>query len=221
MMKRIAIFGAGGFAREVLMLLRDINRMERTWEVCGFIDDDPARIGQELDGIPVIGGRDWLSIQHDPVHLALGVGSPVVKKRLAEDLRSVVAGFPPLIHPAVLMSRYVEVGQGAIITAGNILTSQIRLGDFAMLNLMCTVGHDCSLGDYVTLSPGCNVSGNVTIGTGCDVGTGSKIIQGVSIGEWSIVGAGSVVTRDLPNNCTAVGVPSKVINERPVGWQES
>jgi sugar O-acyltransferase (sialic acid O-acetyltransferase NeuD family) len=214
----IVIFGAGGFAREVLALLRDINAASNRWEVLGFIDDDANIAGEVRDGIEVLGGRDWLDRRDVPVHLALGTGSPSVNRKLVADLERHVAGFPSLIHPSAVLTEHVRVGRGVVITAGNILTSQIAIDDFAMLNLACTVGHDVRIGRYVTVSPGCNISGNVVIREGCDVGTGTQLLQGVSVGEWSIIGAGAVVAKDLPANCTAVGVPARSIKERPAGW---
>ena len=214
----IVIYGAGGFAREVLALLEDINRERARWEVLGFLDDNPASAGKVLNGYPILGGLDWLGSANPLPHIALGIGNPATKRKLACSLRGRAAGFPALVHPNVVMSSRVELGEGVIITAGNILTTEIQLGAFSMLNLMCTVGHDTVIGDYATVSPGVNVSGNVRIGEGCDVGTGVKIVQGVEIGAWTIVGAGGVVARDLPPDCTAVGVPAKPIKQREPGW---
>lgn len=217
-MKPLVIFGAGGFAREVAALVRDINAVTPSWQLLGFIDDESSLWGRELDELPVLGGCDWLQGQGAHIHAVLGIGSPSLKCQLAKRLRPHVASFPTLVHPTVVRTPYLQLGEGVVITAGNILTTQIHIGDFAMLNLCCTVGHDTSLGDFVSVSPGCNVSGNVELGAGCDVGTGSKIIQGVRVGAWSIIGAGTVVNRDVPANCTVVGVPAKVIKERPAGW---
>jgi sugar O-acyltransferase (sialic acid O-acetyltransferase NeuD family) len=171
-----------------------------------------------MHGLPILGGMDWLIAQEASVHVVIGIGSPAVKRQLVERMRSHVAGFPTLVHPTAVRSDSVQMGEGTVVAAGNILTVDIRLGAFVTLNLSCTVGHDAVLDDYVTVAPGATISGNVRVGEGCDVGTGSSTVQGTSIGEWSIVGAGAVVSKSLPANCTAVGVPAKPIKERPVGW---
>jgi acetyltransferase-like isoleucine patch superfamily enzyme len=108
-------------------------------------------------------------------------------------------------------------GAGCIICAGSIFTTDIVVGSFVTFNLMCAITHDDVIGDFATLAPACNLSGNVHVGEGTDLGTKVSAIPGVRIGRWSIVGAGAVVTRDLPDNVTAVGVPAKVIKEHRVG----
>lgn len=218
-MKEVVVVGAGGFGREVLELLRDINAVGRQWEVLGFLDDDRDIHGTTINGAEVLGGLDWLEGPSPSPHAVLGVGSPAVKKKLVPQLRDRVAGFPSLVHPTAVVSRYVEVDEGVVITAGNIVTANVVLGAFAMVNLMCTIGHDAVIGEYATLSPGVNVSGYVRVGQGCDLGTGAKLVPGCEIGAWSIIGAGAVVAADVPANSTAVGVPARVIKERKPGWE--
>lgn len=217
-MKPIVIYGAGGFASEVLELIRDINRDHQQWEVLGFLSDDPDTWGEEREAITVLGGERWLERQRG-VSLVLGVGSPAVKARLAERLRPQPIEWPALIHPSVVRSNRVRLSFGTVIAAGSILTTNIIVQDFAMVNLACTIGHDCSLGAFSTLAPGVHVSGNVRIEEGVDIGTGTVLIPGVTVGAWSIVGAGTVVTQSLPNDCTAVGVPARVVKQRTPGWQ--
>ena len=214
----LLIYGAGGFARELLELVRDVNADSPRWNVAGFLSDDPSAKGSAINDLPVLGGREVLHERSRRYHVAFGIGTPAVRQRLFADLRADVLGFPTIIHPNVTRSSFVTFGVGVLVTAGNILTANIAVGNFALINLACTIGHDCQIRDFVTLSPGVNVSGNVRLGEGCDIGTGTVFVQGVSVGEWSVVGAGAVVTRDIPSNCTAVGVPAKVIKERPVGW---
>jgi len=217
--KPIVIFGAGGFAREVLALLRDVNRQSEMWDVQGFVDDNERLWGNQICNLPVFGGSDWLASRNHNISVAIGVGNPTTRKAISDSLERYRCDFPTLVHPSVVISDFVQLGQGTIVTAGNILTSQIELGDFVLLNLSCTIGHDTNIGAFSTLSPGINVSGNVQIGTGCDIGTGAALIPGVCVGDWSIIGAGAVVTGDLPDNCTAVGVPARVIKQREPGWQ--
>ena len=125
-----------------------------------------------------------------------------------------------MIHPLAWLGNRITLGDGTVVCAGNLLTTDMTIGRHVILNLDCTVGHDAVVEDFVTVAPSVNISGNVAIGVGCDLGTGATLIQGVTIGHWTTVGAGAVVVRDLPANVTAVGVPAQPIKERPEGWQE-
>lgn len=106
---------------------------------------------------------------------------------------------------------FIEIGKRCIICAVTLITTNIKIEDFVILNLGCTVGYDSDIKKYSAFMPSVNISGEVTIGEGVYVGTGAKIINQLEIGEYTIVGAGAVVSRTLPAHCTAVGVPAKVI----------
>lgn len=212
--KQVVILGAGGFAREVLWVFKDINKDKPEWEILGFIDENPDNHGKILCDVPVLGGFEWFdSHRSNAVYAICGVGTPRTKKRLVEKCSDKGIPFCSVIHPSVLLSEYVTIGKGTVITAGNILTTQIEVGDHVIINLDCTIGHDTVIENYCTILPGCHVSGNVHIGKGADLGTGSVIIQGKQIGAWSIIGAGAVVTSDIPAHVTAVGIPAKVIKQ--------
>ena len=218
-MKRLAIYGTGGFAREVLELVRDVNEIEPTFEAIGWLDDDTSKIGQTIKGLPVLGPIEDASGKLSTFEVVIAIGNTVARSRIAARLDRLGIASPVLVDPRARVGRDITIGDGSIVCAGSLLTTDIHLGRHVILNLSVTVGHDAGLADYVTLAPTVNVSGNVRIAEGCDIGTGCATVQGVSIGEWSIVGAGAVVARDLPANVTAVGVPAKVIKERPAGWQ--
>lgn len=217
-MKPLVVFGVGGFGREIHELLEDINEASGGWETVGFLDGNPQIQGTVVHGLPVLGGVDWLR-EHRGTAVALAVGSPVAKARLVHELRSSGAAFPTIVHPTAIIGRRVELGEGTIICAGTIVTTDARIGSFATVNINATIGHDVKICDLATIAPGVHVSGDVRIGEGADLGTGSTIIQGIQIGEWSVIGAGASVIRDVPANVTAVGVPAKVIRERSAGWQ--
>lgn len=211
-LKDIAIFGVGGFGREVLALIKDINKSEPTYNIVGFFDDGHEK-GEMVNGYPVLGKTEELNRWSTPISMAVSIGDPKVKKNVIDKITNPLVDYPFLIHPLAWIGEkeYVEMGKGCIICAGSLITTNIKMGDFVILNLGCTVGHDTVIGDYAAFMPSVNISGEVTIGEGVYVGTGAKIINQLEIGEYATVGAGAVVCQTLPAHCTAVGVPAKVV----------
>lgn len=215
----VVVYGAGGNGRETVQLIEDINAHRARWDVLGFIDDDPATHGREVNGLPVLGGVDWLSGEGVTARIALGVSSPTAKRRIVARVGSDTQRFITIVHPSVRLCRWLEIGPGTAIAAGTMLTVNIYIGAFVSVNRVCNISHDCRLGDFTTVAPATNLSGGVELGAGCEIGSGVTTVEGVTVGEWAIVGAGAVIASDLPANCTAVGVPARPIKYRTSGWQ--
>lgn len=211
-MKDIAIFGVGGFGREVLTLIQDINKVKQQWNIVGFFDDGYDK-GLMINEHPTLGTVNDLNKWKTEISVVICIGNPVVRRSIVEKIYNPKVFYPTLIHPTVWIGdrSFVEMGKGCVICAGNLITTNIRIGDFVILNLGCTVGHDVVINDYSSFMPSVNISGEVTVGEGVYVGTGANIINQLEIGEYTIVGAGAVVTKSLPSRCTAVGVPAKSI----------
>ncbi|PSR08773.1 MAG: acetyltransferase [Bacteroidetes bacterium] len=211
----IAIFGAGGQGREVFQLLRQINTQTPQWTCVGWFDDGMAK-GTLIDGLPVLGGVAELNTWSEPLALVMAIALPKIKRKVVSLISNSQIYFPVLVHPDVLWEpSEVSIGEGSIITQGCRLTVNIQIGRFVLLNLCTVLTHDVVIGDFSSIMPSVNVSGAVQIGEACYVGTGTQIIQLLHIGHNSILGAGSVVTKDIPANCTAVGMPA-----RPVKFHE-
>lgn len=208
-MKDIVIIGSGGFGREVAWLIEDINKVNREWNIIGFVDDNEKIKGTKINGYEVIGNVEWLKNQE--LNVVNAIGDPIVKKKVMTRLEESGNTYPVLIHPSVIYSDKTCFGEGSIICAGNIITVNIEIGKHVIINLDCTIGHDALLGDYTTVLPSVNISGFAKIGQCASIGTGSAIIQCITVGKNTVVGAGSVVVKDLPANCTAVGAPAKPI----------
>lgn len=208
----IVIVGAGGFGREVAWLIERINAMQPTWNILGFVDDAGRGC---VSGWDILGNTDWLLAYDHPLAVAVAIGSSDARKSVAEKIMANRRlSFPTLVDPSATTSESVRYGKGCIVCAGTILTVDITFGDFCIVNLDCTIGHDALLRDYVTLYPSVNVSGAVELGTCVEMGTGSQIIQLKVVGAKTIVGAGAVVTKDLPSGCVAVGMPAKSVKMR-------
>lgn len=214
-MKKLYIIGAGGFGREVAWLVERINNVEPVWELQGFLDDNQEKHGTMEGRHPVVGGCELLGQLKDEAWVVCAVGSAAVRKQIIERVQQYdTVRFATLIDPSVLYSSSVMVGEGSIICAGTILTVDITIGRHVIINLDCTVGHDAQIEDFVTIYPSVNVSGCAIVEQGVELGTGAQIIQGKRIGQETILGAGAVVVKDLPDRCTAVGAPAKVVKYR-------
>ena len=208
-MKDIVIIGAGGFGREVAWLIEDINKVEKKYNILGFIDENETIKGNIINGYKVLGNLDYFNNIDKEIYFVVAIGNAKVKKELASKAIK-NKGIPEnIIHPTVIMSEVVELGTGIIICAGNIITTNIIIEDFVTINLACTVGHDVVIKKYTTVYPSVSISGNCSIGECSEIGTRSAIIQGISIGDNTITGAGSVVIRNSEGNYTLVGVPAK------------
>lgn len=210
-MKKIAIFGAGGFGREVKWLIDEINAGSPQWDFAGYYDDDFSHV-KLIDKSLFMGGTVELNEVREPIGIVFAIGNPLIKRKIAANIHNPQVSHPTLVHPNVRMDKgSVSIGEGTIICAGNILTVDISIGNHVILNLGCTVGHDSFIGSYCSFMPSVNISGEVKIGEAVYVGTGAKIINQLEIGEETIVGAGAVVAKTLPPRCTAVGIPAKPV----------
>jgi sugar O-acyltransferase (sialic acid O-acetyltransferase NeuD family) len=210
-MKKIAILGAGGFGREVKTIIDAINKVNPTYDFIGFFDDGIEK-GLLINSYDVLGGINDINKYDEDLSIVVCIADPKIKKKVISNINNSHIDFPSIIHPkASITDEFVTIGKGCIICEGTIITCNIEIKDFIILNLMCTVGHDTVIEDYCSFMPSVNISGEVKIEQGVYVGTGAKIINLLDIGENTIVGAGAVVSKSLPANCTAVGIPAKTI----------
>jgi len=205
---RLIIVGAGGLGREVAWLARCLPEQ---WEPTGFLDDSEELQGELICDLPVLGRiSDWWRFTDQ--WFIVAVGSPRTRKRIVEGIHgNGPARFATLVHPSVQCSEFVTIGEGSILCAGSVLTTQVLIGRHCLVNLGAKVGHDVSIGDYCTLSPQATICGNVSVARGAEIGSGAVAVPGVTIGEGSALCAGSVVTKPIAPNILAAGSPARGI----------
>lgn len=210
-MRPVILYGASELGRDVASMGPAL-RAAGGPELRGFVDDRTAVHGGTVLGLPVLGGGDWLDGPGGAdVDVVITIGDPRVRRRIAERLHAKGVRFATLVHPTAVLTPWVEVGEGSIVMAGCTFTADVRVGRHVVLNPNCTLAHDVVVGDYAYLSPSCDLAGHAVVEEGCHLGTGAVVIPSRRVGARAVLGAGAVVTRDVPPDVTAVGVPARVL----------
>ncbi|MGB3368955.1 MAG: NeuD/PglB/VioB family sugar acetyltransferase, partial [Acidaminobacteraceae bacterium] len=202
MKKDIYIIGAGGVGSETVQLIKDINKVNYTWNLCGFLDENQSLKGNLICDVEVIGFINELKLKYkknDEINFVCSVSNPRVKKILIDKLILAFpnAVFPTLIHPTSKVFDYTSLGKGVIIQANVIVSTNCVIGDYVQINPQCGIGHDCTIKDYSSLYWNVNLSGHVTIEKNVLMGSKSSVIQSKVIGEGSTVGMASLVLNDV------------------------
>lgn len=212
-MKNLVIFGTGGVGRETSLIVDDINSINREWNLIGFIDDKKDLQGKIINGYQVLGDREYLNEFDKEIYVVIAIANHYVKEELVKYFTNKNIKYATLVHPSVHLNDSIKMGEGCIVYPNVIMTVDITIGNHVIISPKCGIGHDCVIEDFVTLLWNVNVSGAEIIRQGATLGSGCTIIQGLEIGKNSYVGAGTVVIRDIEENKTAVGVPSRYIGE--------
>lgn len=213
-MKDIAIFGAGGFGREVACLINIINKEVPTWNLIGFFDDSPSLKGQMISHHgPCLGGLEELNNYPKELGVVIPIGSPEVVKKIAESITNPNISYPNIIHPDFKIKDPLtfKIGKGNIIQDGCSVSCDVTIGDFNVFNGGVVFGHDDVVGSYNSFMPAIRVSGEVVIGDVNFFGVGSIILQQIKIGNGIRLGAGSVLMTKPKDGKLYMGNPAKKI----------
>jgi sugar O-acyltransferase (sialic acid O-acetyltransferase NeuD family) len=209
------IIGAKGFAKEVLEILHQLKDLDNLV----FYDDVNNDAPEILFGrFPVLKSIFEAENYFNTIdcRFTIGIGNPVLRKKLFDKFKAIGGEFTSVISPKASVGHFGNnIGEGCNIMTGTVITNDVIINNGVLVNLNCTIGHDCEIGNFVEMSPGVHISGNCSLGDYCVLGTNASVLPKIKIGRNVIVGAGSVVTKDLPDNCVAVGIPAKVIRELP------
>ena len=207
---RIVGVGAGTHAKSVLEAIRSAG----AFDVAALVDDDPARNGASVLGVPVLAGEDALArLRGDGVrHAFVGVGGTRdsgPRRRVFERLREAGFELPAIVHGAASVSPWARLGNGVQVLAAAVVNAEAEIGDGAIVNTGAIVEHDCRIGEHAHVAPGARLAGLVSVGAGAHVGIGAVVIEGVRIGAGALVAAGAVVVRDVTDGERVAGVPAR------------
>lgn len=212
-MKDIAIYGAGGFGREIACLLKRINNESNgDWNLVGFFDDG-VTVGSRNEYGEVLGNLDVLNSWAKPLSLVFAIGSPQIIAMLSSKITNPQINFPNIIAPDTLFldKENVRMGIGNVFCSRCLISCNIEIGNFNTFNGYITIGHDTVIGNYNSIMPAVKISGGVKIGERNFIGVNSVILQYKSIGNDTTIGAGAIVLRNTKDGYTYIGNPATKI----------
>lgn len=211
MKKKLHILGAGSVGGHVA---HNIDQYSGDYKIKGFFDDDPEKIGTEQFGYKVLGPvKNVLDLKNEAI--VVGIAFPKMKSKILEMLSANdTISYPTLVHNKAWISNGVTIGRGTVVYPGTSINYGSDIDEFVVMNMNCALGHHTRIGRYSSLAPGINTGGHTRIGEKVDIGIGVSTLQNVNIGAGCTIGGQAMVTQDIPQNETAIGIPARLKGSR-------
>ena len=205
------VFGAGGFAKEILQLLKDNSYAKRIV----FFDNLNSNSGKLFNQYDIFSNeKDVKNFfkQFDNSY-CIGIGDPILRSKIYQRFSKLGGDFQTIISSKSYCGDYdVKIEEGVVVLAGVCISNNVSIGKGTMIYYNSVITHDCVIGDFVEISPSVNILGRVKIGSFSRLGANCTILPDVIIGKGVTIGAGSVVTKDIPDNKKVIGIPGRIID---------
>lgn len=209
------VVGAKGFAKEILEVLHQNNQTENLV----FYDDVSTDLPDQLYGLfPIIKNLTDAQtyLQETDNRFTLAIGNPVLRRRLHDKFIAIGGVFTSTICSKTSIGSFGnQIDTGCNIMTGAVITNGVTIERGVLINLNCTISHDSHIKEFTEISPGVNITGHCVVGSYCNIGTNATLIPRITIGNNVVIAAGAVVTKDLPDNCMAAGVPAVIKKRLP------
>jgi sugar O-acyltransferase (sialic acid O-acetyltransferase NeuD family) len=204
--KKLLIYGAGGFGIEVLQYVRDEIKRGWPYELIGFIDDYVVA-GSSVDHCPVVGSSE--SLYETEAEIVIALGEPDYRRRIHEWAKQRNIALATLVHSTAYVAPTAIVGEGTIVAPHAMIAAHARIGSNVVLNVYSSVGHESSLGNSTVAAPYSAVLGRTHVGCCVLLATRATILPNLKVGDFSKVSAHSLVTREVGSHCLANGNPAR------------
>jgi sugar O-acyltransferase (sialic acid O-acetyltransferase NeuD family) len=180
----------------------------------GFVDDDPAKIGTTVLGLPVLGRAAFAQF---PTARVLAVpGSPTsfrTRAGVVASLGIAAERFATVVHPRAAVSRHARLGHNVLMMAGVVVTANAVIGDHVVILPNSVIHHDSRIGAHTLVGAGVLVAGSVVIGEGCYLGSGARFRNDVTVARGSLIGLATTVLRSITEpGGVWVGTPARSLS---------
>jgi sugar O-acyltransferase (sialic acid O-acetyltransferase NeuD family) len=219
---QLVVVGAGGFGRETVEAVRAMNDGGASWQLMGYLDDNPLLQAKQIDGIPVLGGiTEAKNLPDASFVVCTGRPDNYASRPVIVDRLGLPADrYATIVHPAATVSSSSRVGPGSVLLANVVLTAAVIIGSHVAVMPHVTITHDDIVEDFATIASGVCLGGHVRIGQGAYLGAGALVREGRAVGKRAMVGMGSVVLTDVPEEQVWIGVPARYLRNTDIQCTE-
>ena len=208
----VLVYGAGGHGLVVL----DAALRQPGLRVVGVLDDDPARRGERILGVEVLGDGSILSEpRFRACRVVAAIGDPEARAAVAARVEAAGLGFVAIVHPTAFLAHGVSVGDGAMILPMAVVHTNASVGRHAIVNTGAIVEHGCrivvaigdaaarekaaarvaaaGLGFVAIVHPTAFLAHGVSVGDGAMILPMAVVHTNASVGRHAIVNTGAIV----------------------------
>jgi acetyltransferase-like isoleucine patch superfamily enzyme len=215
--KKLVLVGSRHNLTDIIYTAKDLG-----YEILGMLDKHYYGNKDQIDGVPFIGSEeelldpnshwrqydfflaDWWDGSQDLK--GTGIDGGVLRQKRIELLDASGVNVVNLIHPDTYFYHNfdtVELGKGLLILGGTHFTSNIKIGNYSVIDWGCKIGGETYIGNNVILGA-FTITGHVTIGDNARIGVDCLLLpkgkNPITIGENSVVFLTSKVFKDVPSN---------------------
>lgn len=162
-------------------------------------------------GVEVV-GQAFLS-RNTGLSVIIALGDNESRRRWFSEALLLGHSIIRLFHPSSVVSGFATISRGTFINAGAVVQAGAVIEENCIINSGASVDHEAVVGAHSHVGPGARIAGRVKIGESSFIGMGASVIQGKKLGRNVTVGAGAVVTKDLMDSVTAVGIPAEELRK--------
>ena len=198
------VIGANGLAKQVLPLYNGNPR------VIFFDDTDEAednlyehKIIHELQSI-----KDYISKGGDVI-FSICIGNPKWREYFFNHLVNLGATPINILSELSSIQERSEINTGNILLDYTLVETDVKIGKGNLINCYAGLFHDSVIGDFNEIMPGAKILGGAKIGNSCRIGTNATILPQIHICSNVIIGAGAVVTKNITEPGTYIGIPAR------------
>jgi sugar O-acyltransferase (sialic acid O-acetyltransferase NeuD family) len=184
----------------------------KPYRLIGYLDDDPFRLGEQFNGVCVVGKTEDAYKFDDCLFVIAGYATsdqPERGRSLFSSLELPHLRYETLVHPNSYISEYVTIGHGSVVCMGAKVMPNVTIGNHVMIYPNAVIDTEASISDFAIIGAGSYVGRNSVIRGAAFIAANVMIADNIEVGDAAVVRLGSVVYKSVGDSVVVIGNPAK------------